>query len=393
MKSIIKHNIIKGKYPLYYILFILCYVSLSCNQKEHKILLTPIDTIFFEQDIININSLYNNEYNTIVNTYRIKKDSLITIAFCIDSIKPTSVFRFNKPYYGYIYENKENALVNKNFFEYFIRIDTAGKILDTTFINLGKNSISNDNYFISTIGNTIIPYIFNNEKYFLSEIFLESEINEDKNIRAVKYNKPIFYNLKIGRNFIIQEKGFGKYPKIFSEENSRFLCDYYDPRFLINNKNEIVYFFPFIDSIYVIDIATNNQKSYYLNSKYKNDRNKITAPDSLKIYDFNYQEKYIKNFLQYLKIFFDSYRNYYYIIVIHPMNHENEDGTFTSLVDAPWSLMILDTNFNILDELKMPDNISKYGLMINKDGIAMNNKNLNTEKNKLSYIIYKIEEK
>lgn len=75
------------------------------------------------------------------------------------------------------------------------------------------------------------------------------------------------------------------------------------------------------------------------------------------------------------------------------MNHENEDGTFTSLVDAPWSLMILDTNFNILDELKMPDNISKYGLMINKDGIAMNNKNLNTEKNKLSYIIYKIEEK
>ena len=74
------------------------------------------------------------------------------------------------------------------------------------------------------------------------------------------------------------------------------------------------------------------------------------------------------------------------------MPYENKDGTRNSSDDQPWSMIVLNSDFQQIAEIDMPDCLSKYQMMVVPKGIALMDKRLSDDE-KTCYVILKYNEK
>lgn len=157
----------------------------------------------------------------------------------------------------------------------------------------------------------------------------------------------------------------GKWPDMYKQG-----FDYYEywPSRCVNDRGQLIYSFGVNDSLFIYEggklMQTVNAKSKYFG--------KITSIPHENLTNLAYIKKYWVTEPKYERIIYDKYRNWYYRIVKHSEEYENPDGTVKQPWEKSWSVMILDQDFEILDEIKFdPKVYNPYLFAPTKEGIII----------------------
>lgn len=143
--------------------------------------------------------------------------------------------------------------------------------------------------------------------------------------------------------------------------------DFY-PQRCVNKNKQLVFGFESSDSLYVMQNG-NLIASHLCKSKYMTERHSF--PDDSLGY-FSFLDRFLINEPRYKYLVYDTYRNYYYRVVHHALDYETKDGmTVNSYLDKPWSIMILDENFELLDEILMDQDRFVPGIYPAENGIFL----------------------
>jgi len=143
----------------------------------------------------------------------------------------------------------------------------------------------------------------------------------------------------------------------------------FNPFYCLNNRNELVYSFAMSDSIYIYNLDNSVSNSVSVKSKYIDSIPPMTqGMEHNRKYNSEYQ--ITQNF--YRTLLYDKYKNLYYRVAVHYQDLVNEDGSINQYGSNPWSIIIMDSDFNIIDEVMMEPN--KYrldSLMVSKEGLLI----------------------
>ena len=157
--------------------------------------------------------------------------------------------------------------------------------------------------------------------------------------------------------------------------------------------NKILISFPVDHYLYLYDFDGNIIKKIYCKSKYLN---KFAPYDSTQTFINGYSRKFEFKNGNYSSILYDKYRNLYYRVVRHNMKLKNGNRV-NSYFDGKWSIIVMDSNFNILGEQVFAAKKYFYiNILITKDGLLVslsNPSNSDYDKNFYKYELFKINTK
>jgi len=130
---------------------------------------------------------------------------------------------------------------------------------------------------------------------------------------------------------------------------------------LMYNKKELLVSYGTLHELYLykspVHFRTVNAKSKYL--------------DTFRYEQEDYETQQRTDGV-YNNIKYDRFRNLYYRIVRHNQPFSNPDGTSNEYFDAPWSIIVLDKNLNVIDEISFKAREYILGrVVITKEGLLL----------------------
>ena len=294
------------------------------------------------------------------------------INFSIDSLvsyygsSEQSVFIDNKEYLSRI-NHELNSIdffnLHEKCFEFRVQLPFNSEVflfksLDSIFvIEYEKNELT----LLNRKGEIINKINFESKLNDAQQNYVVYATNNSSRMRFC--GKSIIFN--IVANTIIPK--FYNFPTIgiydYTEENdiikTAFFPDImrkgdvwysFNPTFCINQDDEIVCSFEVDHCVHIYNTKGEYLSSNEIKSKYLDE----FAPIELeKSRNRRYSSEYNITRGRYNAIIFDKYRNFYYRIAVHPQNYLNSDGSVNEFGSNQWSIIILDSNFNIIDEVVM----------------------------------------
>tara|TARA_B110000908_G_scaffold170131_1_gene228838 strand:+ start:2089 stop:3315 length:1227 start_codon:yes stop_codon:yes gene_type:complete len=294
----------------------------------------------------------------------------------------------------------------KNYFTNSIieyNLDTE-KIHNTyTFKSEGPNRVSKfdaaafieirDSLFLIAQGNSTI-YLVQNDSVIFKQYFDDTgqgfgNIMQGFNKRLpIKFNDNIyisrtpsvarvdnfFYNENLLVKFNLKNKSLVectvKYPKKYIKGKC-WTWQYLRPSFTFNNLNQIIFVFPIDPNIYVYDTEKDKfVQSIKFSSIYPSKRYPMPCQNiSQKEYEYNARRS-----SRYEAITYDKYRDLYYIFALHPPKELRKANAKKTSMRI--SIMTLDSNFKLISEDLLPDNIYDYeDFFITKEGLWLSRNN------------------
>jgi hypothetical protein len=376
---------------------LLLFASCARAQPREKWVLAPCDTVTLSHQINHSKSLHLPEYGTQVNSYINFDDAGNPTghSFCIDSITPTAIMPFKTMLDTYIPENDKTVIIGEPTERFLKRIDTAGRVVDTIYYGLGQHKgedIIQWSFMFSMPGQKI-----GNEQLFYMHLAILSESDYATNYES-KYelfSSRYMSTVTVGRDSmkLHSHRKWINYPKIFLDKD--YHCPKYFPHIAVNKKLDFISVFEYVDSLYVTR-QNGEQMRFPIKSRH---RTKPEKYDMSRFGDYLYSSMYVCQTFGYSNVLYDSYRDLYYVLAVHPMKYENKDGTVNKVADRRWSLIIFNADFKQLAEIDMPEELRKQNVMITPQGIAIKDSNLSflarskTGSRKDVYIIYKPEKR
>lgn len=159
-----------------------------------------------------------------------------------------------------------------------------------------------------------------------------------------------------------------------------------------NRVGEITYSFPMNDTLFVYDLEGNLQKKGSAASRYFD----YFPPKPISQEVEDNPEKCIAFVAQtghYVSILYDPFLNRHYRIVKHWQPLEGDNGQRNNAEDAPWSIIVLDAQLNILHEQKFPPGIYDFSdIIVSKNGLLVRNNYFQSKekRNRIDYTLLKI---
>ncbi|MGI6370197.1 MAG: DUF4221 family protein [Candidatus Kapaibacterium sp.] len=339
---------------------------ISYDKCYKKIELIPIDTL--SKDVI-YNASYFDSTNYI--EYLIKDvknlhndlDSLIFFDAKTEERKYGIKFQTSYPLVEYNLHTLDSIFAIVCYQNKLCQFSRQGELVNEWDIKLFDDSISYEAYFLKPLINDDVIYF---------------EIGADLSV-------PAFYNTKhIGMIKLLDGKirGYKKiinYPDFYRQDSSYLLLDVNK---LIYNNKELLISYGLSHDLYLYKDDTNyrtiNVKSRYL--------------DTFRYEQTNYRDQQIEDG-KYSDILYDKYRNLYYRVVRHNQNMYNPDGTVNDYWDCSWSIIFLNSDLSIIDEIFFP--AKKYlacEVVITSEGILLRNRIIRSifEKEEHQQILYKL---
>lgn len=353
------------KFLLFLLLFNFLFL-ISCDKRYKKIELIPIDTL--SKDVI-YDASYFDSTNHI--EYLIKDvknvhndlDSLIFFDAKTEERKYGIKFQTSYSLVEYNLHTLDSIFAIVCYQNKLCQFSRQGELVNEWDIELFDDSISYEASFLKPLINDDVIYC---------------EIGSD--LRA-----PAFYDTKhIGMIKLLDGKirGYRKiinYPDFYRQDSSYLLLDVNK---LIYNNKELLISYGLSHDLYLYKDDTNyrtvNVKSRYLDTfRYEQD---------------NYRDQQIEDG-KYSDILYDKYRNLYYRVVRHNQNMYNPDGTVNDYWDCSWSIIFLNSDLSIIDEIFFP--AKKYlacEVVITSEGILLRNRIIRSifEKEEHQQILYKL---
>ncbi len=227
-----------------------------------------------------------------------------------------------------------------------------------------EKSIKDKEFHLFSVGSNHIS--FQNETVYCGVVRTDIRLNTKQTLLEY-YNSPTNLILQVSSKAIQGFRLFGTFPDSYIN-NSR---NFYDvtPSRTINNEN-IILSFGKDHNLYIYNhdgklVKTTNAKSNYID-----DFNPI---DEKNVSNFSYLKRYLTDEPKYERVIYDQFTHLYYRIVKHRIGkYENEDGTVKSMLDSDYSIIFLDKDFNIIDEVLFGS--KQYyipGLIPTKNGILL----------------------
>lgn len=270
------------------------------------------------------------------------KDSTNKLAFKWNNI--LNKVNLREP--GYIYLNVVNFdtifWFNDNSNELYL-LNSKNEIKKIKDFN---NQLINGKFYI----NGMFSKYANNNLYFICTCSDCDILNKNNQQKAWKNYYSKYPNIKL--NLIDTSFTFvGSFPNDYKIDGN-----YYHERFgkfCINNKGEIIYSYKASPNILIVK-DDSNFKEKKANSRFFDKTN--TFPYE-KNEDLKFMSKWYLYEPYFVGIYYDSYRNLYYRLAKHPVNSDKEKGLkkFKN-TDADWSIVILNSRFEIINEIKIDNN-------------------------------------
>ena len=272
----------------------------------------------------------------------------------------------------------------------FFILSVTGKVFitkDELVIYQEKAQFEKSNEFVRSYGlNPYRPVLSENKVFF----FVPSDY--------LISDKKLYLKRPLIASFNLKTKKINKC-SIFVPNEYDKPC--WDPlqgmmSFTKNKKEELVTLFPVLNDLFIYDIKKDSViNKIPFKSKYVNEIKPLSRCDYANNEKFN---KYLKRTAKYQTIVYDKYRDLYYIFVLLPMKQEEiQDGHHNFEEVMPFSIIVLDNNYNKLTEEKY--NSKTYQIkdyFVTEEGLWISNNNVksdNFDENKLSFSLFKLERK
>jgi hypothetical protein len=372
------------KQTILFILSISLMINVSAQTEER--LTYPIDTLFIPHHITEICSYYSAVEKTQVNTYFfIDSVGHAVLHYCVNSLYPTTSFVLNNTFSNYFVVDRTKVIVRYVNDNHLYSIDSSSIVTNMLEMELGMEKeqpfilmTKPFAYYIPVTQDSGLLYA----RRILTSLS-DYKINKDHRLR--KFSKPMITEFSLNNERLTAYRGIGHYPSAHLSEDSTY--SHYWFWTAMNKDLDIVAAYFFLDSLYVVH-RNNMQDRYPLKSKYQYHVNETIDPNESN--NYNYLAEKACESTSYMYLRYDAYRDLYYVVVSKAMTYENEDGTHNDAADKPWSLIVLDSEFNQKAEIDMPNHLSKHELMIVPEGLAVKDPTL-SDKNNFCFIIYNIE--
>ncbi len=328
----------------------------------------------------------NNEFICTLNSptnslqfYNLNGDKFNEIVFKHEGPNSTEIIS------GFLYISKDSIFILNNQHNKIFRVSENGSILKSYQLP----SFSQDKYFLR-------PWTEDGTEIFQkgSHLYIPGIpwINYDKNPTEY-YNKGL---LSIDLNL---ENGSSKfqipYPNKDQLIDKAYTTQSIHPKCIANTKTgNLIYSFG-VDP-YVYEYST---EGVFISKNLlgtKNPNEGIKPLENRRGLDDPIEEmlNYTNN-LCYERLFYDKYRNLYYRFVKHsiPNSQEYTRKDF-HMGKKPWfkySLIIADSNFNILDEIALANNTGSGAFLITREGIMLQKEN--EDENIMEFDLFKVDKK
>lgn len=362
----------------------------SNNFEKHLIsrLIIPLDSISnYEFNIIQL-TRYNGyeqlvNLNKVANTldfYKVSDGQLINRIFLnLDEKFGTFIPQ------GFYYHNEDSIFV-------FPQMTLNGTLLLNRNGEVEKKykfPIPEDSNHPMALNHSSIPSsptIFYENKLFASIGTLKSTSHGD----GIDPNTKKYLVADVKNEEIILKKDLS-YPisyqfKYITNHHAILLREYI--------KNElIISSYPLLDSLFIYDMDFNLISIKLAKSSYF--ENFIEVPKNTPAKDYS---KYIVSKSSYGRLMYDTYRNLYYrFVLIGRPFAESEDFEMTSSRKNRFSVLVLDNNFEVINEVTFPGSTYfNYSAFVGKKGLYLpkiNSYNKNLSEDYITYDIFDFEKK
>ncbi len=312
----------------------------SCQQNSYsRVNVIPIDTLKINEQISNYYYDDKNKNGYYINDcYPEIGSSLASITFINENTyKKEAVISINSEtpvlYYNII--NFDSIFATGYHTPNLVLFNKSGVLKEWDIDVFGTSE------FYTSL-RAFPPAIINNEFFF--------NIYSDKINKKINYSKEaeiqvnkIMGKLKIVNNRIESPQRFLNFPSDYHSDS--IFCPFSWVRYIGDTAGKLIISFHMNDSLWVINgekLTKYPAKSKYIDASIRL-RKKHTHEEAVK---FDNEVGY------YFNIIYDKYRNLYYRVVFHNQKERNEDGTTNNRFnDRPWSIIVLDKNFNYIDEI------------------------------------------
>jgi len=179
-------------------------------------------------------------------------------------------------------------------------------------------------------------------------------------------SKVIYLKINMNGKAVYRKK-YAKYPdKFFKNEYLNFDC-----KFEIAKNNFFAIHYYKENTIYLYNTELILEKEVKFRSKYIDEFVPITDEEK-KDRKFFSTQQIERPF--YRNLYYDKYRDLYYLQAIHSQKYKNEDGTLNDIFDRSWSIIVFDMDFKLLDEIYMePKKYRFSNMVVTKDGLLISN--------------------
>lgn len=336
-------------------------------------LLTNLATTEFYDDIkvYNVNNrlvLYwiDNKKNTFV-TYDLKskKKKIFILDSSLVKLKRSEI-------HSQILNNDEVGFFPDSYNKFFIYNSDSGSIKAVDL-----SACFNEKERIVPLAINIFPFTKIGDKINFICTYSDLAIN-NKAYLSEYFSRPSSIQ------FSLSDEGryelFGKFPSDYQLE-MYFNSHYYYA--CVNGSEQLVYSYTASDSVYVYSKEGDFLFQHLAKSKYQE---KFLAKNMKKIMDMDYIRKHSYLSSSYGSIIYDKYRKLYYRYFKKATSPLNEEGKFKRAIEIEWSLIVLDSKFNMVKEIDFdPEKYSPNFLIPTEDGVYVSGAyDTDIEQNKLT---------
>ena len=268
-------------------------------------------------------------------------------------------------------------------------ISSEGLVINTwqfsQFINKHNDNESSYEYtLVSMVRN---PLKFYNNTFFINAVRNDIILNNEENLRKYFETYP-----EIAININSYKINHIMLPWPNNYQNSKeFFRDYW-PQTCTNKKGKIIYSFAKNHTLFVYDCSTKKIEKHKTESSYFDNFN--TYPVD-KIGNMSYLKKYMVQESTYKGVIYDDYNKLYYRIAWHPVHeYENEDGiTVNELDDKKWSIIVINENFEQIDEIEFNQEIYNYYYIFptSKGLMIQNKRKTTTETRTIGFTLFQLQ--
>ena len=334
-------------------LYCLCFGALTCCREperdvEVKFQLLPVDSFVVQGNAAEYEMPVNQLLEDVdgsTGTFFLYVYNLIRKEIDVFDLasgaKVTSIptQELHRGYRGVLFFNvvsPDSILVRFSADNTFYLVSAAGRILKEWHVHL-PNPLKNHRLM-----DTQQFLLLNDSTVFCAVSFDHNEYLSNPMLQRMYFSGPLGVVLTLRSDSAVVERILGRFP-------DRYLDRYFDEthaKYAVGNGGLLVFSFRTEDSLFVLDSNGQLSRSYAghgafvmpepLHSNYERDEWR----------EYNCENSF------YHKITWDRYRGLYYRQFLYPIDMINPDGTANSPLDRAWSLIILDSNFNVLGEAR-----------------------------------------
>lgn len=221
-----------------------------------------------------------------------------------------------------------------------------------------------------------------------SKIFMFTASNIGDNDPTINNRKPLaWYDLKTEKAKLLNIR----YPATF--KGGCWSGYHYFVSFTKNPKNQLVISFSTDPTIYIYDPAKDSVVAQH-NSEPRNYVEEVTPYHACDFNNLPGYFKYLKSVARYRAITYDKFKNVYYRLVSLPAQEPIDEQRDHDIV-MPLSVMVLDDEFNVITERKLPGyTYDPKDFFITQEGLWISTANEGADDfddDALSFSLFKLE--